>query len=323
MKPYRWGGRFYNNKHDSILVRFKNFVKSFCFVTGHHARKIFVRKKQGKVNSVASWMVRLDTPVERSHEPLITWLGHSTFLIQFAGLNIITDPMFFGGFPVFTRQLGFPISMANLPKIDVVIVSHNHKDHMDMRSLRVLKAHDPCFLVPAGNKKWFARRGFKNVIEKTWWESEHIGPMTLSFLPAIHWTSRGLLDINKTLWGSWMLEAAGYKIYFAGDTAYGDHFSAIAQRYSQIDVALMPIGPNEPRSYIAEAHVSTEEAIKAFIDLGARQFVPMHWGTFIRMGAERYDDPIGHLTEIWERYQDQLSNSMLHVVRCGEPLKLR
>jgi L-ascorbate metabolism protein UlaG (beta-lactamase superfamily) len=198
---------------------------------------------------------------------------------------------------------------------------------MDGRSLRALKVHDPLFLVPLGDKRWLLGRGFRKVIEKSWWEIEVLGApdvqVSLSFLPAVHWASRNLLDINRSLWGSWMIEVAGYKIYFAGDTAYGGHFTTISQRYSPIDIAMMPIGPNEPRRYISDAHVSSEEAVKAFIELGARHFVPMHWGTFARMGAERHDDPLKQLGAVWERYRQMLTNAVLHVVRCGDPIHIR
>ncbi len=328
MKPYLWGGRFYNDKRDSILFRLINFAQSFVCVTGHHVRQAFKEQAPRVLADVEPMFVALTNPAERSIEPLITWLGHSTFLIQIAGINIITDPMLFSGFPVFSRRLPVPIALEKLPKIDVVLISHNHKDHLDVKSLRVLQAHDPLFLVPVGNKRWFSRRGFNKVIEKTWWEKEVVElssgvQLLLSFLPAIHWTSRGLFDINKSLWGSWMIEVAGQKIYFAGDTAYGDHFTAIAERYGKIDVALMPIGPNEPRKYIAESHINSEEAIRAFIELGARHFLPMHWGTFVRMGAERHDDPLGQLKTAWEGCSHQLDYAVLHVIKCGNPLQIR
>jgi L-ascorbate metabolism protein UlaG (beta-lactamase superfamily) len=266
-------------------------------------------------------------PIASSSDPRITWLGHSTFLIQVAGINIITDPMLFDSFPIFKRRIPCPLNVENFPKIDVIIISHNHKDHLDLKSLQALKAHNPLLLVPIGNKNWFCRKGFGKVLEKTWWELESITGkgtnLSLSFLPAIHWTSRSLFDINKSLWGSWMIDVNGYKIYFAGDTAYGDHFTAIANRYSPINVALMPIGPNEPRRFIADSHINSEEAVKAFIELGAQNFIPMHWGTFSRMGAERHDDPLVQLEAAWEKQSINLSGTMLHKVQCGNPLCIK
>ncbi len=323
MQPFKWWGRFYNDSSDSILRRLKNFVRSFCHIVGHQV--IQTCKKRKPVVSCPASMEKKTaccSLASCSAQPLITWLGHSTFLIQVAGINIITDPMFSSGFPVFSRQIPLPVAPAQLPRIDAVIVSHNHKDHLDMPSIHALVAHKPLLLVPMGNKQWLTKRGCEHVVEKMWWESEVLGnsiePVTISFLPAIHWTSRGLFDINKSLWGSWLIEAAGCKIYFAGDSAYGDHFGVIAQRYGPIDIALMPIGPNEPRKFVSDSHVNAEEAVQAFIDLRARHFVPMHWGTFMRMGSERHDDPMEHLECAWQQRIQDLSGTELHVVACGE-----
>lgn len=329
MQPYKRGGRFYNHKDDSILRRLKNFSKSFFFVIRYHVWSY--GKKRSNAYSIGlknSWITFMPQ-IAHSVDPLITWLGHSTFLIQIAGVNIITDPMLFNGFPIFSRLMPFPVALNKLPKIDIVLISHNHKDHLDSKSLNFLRRHKPLFLVPVGNKGWFDWRKYENVTEKTWGESEQICahdgnttlPMIITFLPSVHWASRGLLDINKTLWGSWLIDVGGYKIYFAGDTAYGEHFSAIARRFGRIDLALMPIGPNEPREFLAEAHVNSDEAVRAFIDLKARHFIPMHWGTFGRMGAERNDDPIGQLKAAWEKYNRDLSGAELHIVKCGEPRK--
>jgi len=331
MQPYKRGGRFYNNKHDSILRRLKNFSWSFFYIRGHHFLSLL--KKQRALANTCS-LPHSCTSKTQTHslellpkagpELVITWLGHSTFLIQVAGINIVTDPIFFGKFPILSRKIPMPILPAKLPPIDVVLVSHNHKDHLDIQSLQILSQHKPLFLVPAGNGRWLKRRGYKRVVEKTWWESERIDlsvgdqSITITFLPAIHWTSRGLLDINTTLWGSWLIEASGRKIYFAGDTAYGDHFSMIAKRYGHIDVALMPIGPNEPRRYVLDSHINADEAVRAFIDLRARHFIPMHWGTFARMGAEQHSNPMSLLKLAWDKHSHDLDGAKLHIVACGE-----
>lgn len=326
MQPYKKGGRFYNDKHDSILRRLKNFMRGLFYVTGHHMLALF--KKQAERPDVSragesTFVIPEKASAQAGPKVSITWLGHSTFLIQVAGINIITDPIFSGSFPVFSRKTPLPIAPEQLPQIDVVLISHNHKDHLDVPSLKILKHHDPLFLVPEGNSRLLKRYGCERVVEKTWWESEVVdtligSSLKITFLPAIHWASRGIFDVNTTLWGSWLIEGAGQKIYFAGDTAYGDHFSLIAQRYGPIDIALMPIGPNEPRQFIAEAHINAAEAVQAFIDLRAQHFVPMHWGTFGRMGAEVHDNPIRLLKKTWEDRRSDLVGTRLHVVTCGE-----
>lgn len=330
MHPYQRNGRFYNDAHDSILRRLKNFARGFFYVTGHHILRplrkkpslpIIHTKAPEQTNGIG-----LSDPT--TPKAVITWLGHSTFLIQTAGITIITDPVFFGNFPFFSRTQPLPIAPKNLPPIDVVLISHNHKDHMDLRSLEILKKHNPLFLVPMGNKQWLKKRGYENVIEKLWWEEELIvqeetrAPIKITFLPASHWTSRGLFDINKTLWGSWLIATPEKKIYFAGDTAHGTHFSLIAQRLGPIDIALMPIGPNEPRKFLIEAHMNAEDAVQAFIELKAQHFIPMHWGTFERMGAEHHYNPAYQTSRAWATQQKMLINAHLHVIKCGEAVSI-
>ena len=133
----------------------------------------------------------------------------------------------------------------------------------------------------------------------------------------MHWTSRGLLDINKTLWGSWMIELAGFKIYFAGDTAYAEHFQKIGEIFKDIDVALMPIGPVSPRKLIGEAHTCPTQAIKAFLDLNAKCFIPMHWGTF-RSAYESFSAPAEHLIKSWDSSCDKLNGKSLKLLKVGE-----
>ena len=241
--------------------------------------------------------------------------------------------VFFLGYPIFGRFSKFvprfvlpPITLNKLPKIDVVLISHNHKDHLDEKSLYRLKNDDPLFLIPIGNGRWFSRRGFKNILEMNWWEKEDFGVgkesdgMTFSFLPATHWTGRTLFDLNKSLWGSWMIEYKGFKIYFAGDTAYSEHFKSIREYYSPIHVALMPIGPEEPRLLVDDAHTNSQQAIQAFLDLNAENFIPMHWGTF-SFGLDDFSDPIEKLRRLWDSSLDQLAKKNLHVVKFGEPKK--
>ena len=185
----------------------------------------------------------------------------------------------------------------------------------------LLKKHKPLVLVPTGDALWLKKHNF-NVIEKTWWQNESIqtstsGPIDLSFLPASHWSGRSLFDLNKSLWGSWMISHNGFKIYFAGDTAYAKHFEQIGQKFTQIDIALMPIGPNSPRKLIEDAHVSTEQSIQGFIELNAKLFIPMHWGTF-KSGGDNFLDPINALNKHWLELQTKLNNRHLHILKFGE-----
>lgn len=244
----------------------------------------------------------------------IIWIGHATFLIQTNGITILTDPIF-GNLPFLSRMMPPGIALPKLPKIDYVLLSHNHRDHMDAASLKALKKqnHDLQFLVPQGDKAWFDRRGLSGAREFNWWDEHLISRARFVFLPAVHWSQRGMFDKNKSLWGSWMIEGA-QRIYFAGDTAHGIHFNHIKQNFAPIDIALMPIGPCEPHDWMRKTHVSGEHSIQAFADLGASHFIPMHWGTF-GFGTDEFDAPIKRLHSAWNRMR---LNAQLHLLKAGQ-----
>ncbi|KKQ11058.1 MAG: hypothetical protein US22_C0043G0002 [candidate division TM6 bacterium GW2011_GWF2_36_6] len=317
-KPYIWIGRFYNHKKDFISMRL--FRAARC-LAGKMARKAVGKKYECDIEfNPANWAEAANVS-EHSHNPTITWIGHSSFLIQVGGINIVTDPVFFNLSFFAPRVLKAGIPIDKLPKIDFVIISHNHMDHMDLRSIKRLNAKfQPTFLVPHGNKKWLEQKGIKNVIEKKWWEAQVFGDDSkFTFLPAVHWTSRGILDINKTMWGSWMIEHAGFKIYFAGDTAYADHFEKIGKIFQGIDIALMPIGPVQPRKLIDEAHTCPMEAVRGFLDLDAKCFIPMHWGTF-RSAYESFSAPALGLLNSWKKFEDRLEGKSLKLLKIGESI---
>lgn len=274
-------------------------------------------------------------PIKSSEKLAITWIGHSTFLIQVGGFNILTDPIFGDLFPLFRRFIAPGIEIKNLPKIDFVIISHNHPDHMNAYALKYLKNYNNPnvkYLVPLKDKKWFDRRSFNslNVYECTWWQTlkfdnlsvnndilnEILSEIEFTFLPAFHWSQRGLFDYNKSLWGSWMIHFKDTNIYFAGDTAYSKHFECISKEFDQIDIALMPIGPCEPHDWMKESHVDAEEAGQAFIDLKAKNFIPMHWGTYF-FGIDNFHLPHDRLINWWRR-QDFTQNELLHILKFGQ-----
>ena len=313
--PKKSGNRFYLDK--------KFAPESFLFGTIPSFVKSYVsRGKKGPV-STHDWIMQKQ-PLSCSIEPIITWIGHASFLIQLGGINILTDPVF-GDLWLFKRQLPAGIAADLLPHIDVVLLSHNHHDHMDAGSLKALRhMKEIRFLVPQGDKRWFDRRGFTGVSEHTWWDQISINrgegqSIQCSFLPAAHWSKRGLFDTNRSLWGSWMIEWNGNQIYFGGDTAYSDHFSCIAHEFSSVDIALLPIGPCEPREWMKRSHLSAAQAGQAFLDLDARHFVPMHWGTFT-FGVDHFRTPLDQLQFWWSDQQEVLKAKQLHVVKVGQQL---
>ena len=230
-------------------------------------------------------------------EPTLTWVGHATFLLQVEGLNVLTDPVFSRRVSPFSfagpeRLAPLGLTLEELPAIDLVLVSHNHYDHLDEMAVTWLARTNPnlSFVVPLGLKAWFAKRGIHRVLELDWWQSGDIGAARLTALPAQHFSGRSPFDRNATLWCSLLLDVGGRKIYFGGDTGYSKDFADIGAAHPGIDLALLPIGAYEPNWFMRSVHVNPEEAVRIFRDLGARHAAAMHWGTF-RLTLEALDEP--------------------------------
>lgn len=230
----------------------------------------------------------------------VTMVGHATLLIQLAGLNILTDPVWsdraspvaFAG----PRRVTRPgIDLEALPPIDVILLSHNHYDHLDMAALRALHARqDPLTVTPLGNDAIIHGRIPDARVEVgDWGDAVAIAPGARAHIvPALHWSSRGPRDRRMALWGGFVVEAAGKLVYFAGDTGYGtgNIFRAIGARFDAIDLAILPIGAYDPRWFMAAQHCDPDEAVRIFEDVGAKAAVGMHWGTF-KLTDEPRDDP--------------------------------
>ncbi len=233
----------------------------------------------------------------------ITWIGHSSFLIQIGGRSLLTDPIWSqkaGAGPFGPARMVPPgLRLSDLPPIDLVLISHNHYDHLDLGTIRWL-GNRPTYLVPARLGAWFYALGCTKVHECTWWEHLEALDLHFDFVPAQHWSRRTTWDTNRTLWGGWIVSDGRQKLYFAGDSAYFSGFKLIGQRYPGLDIAFMPIGAYEPRWFMQSAHVNPEEAGQAFLDVGARILIPMHWGTF-RLSTERPDDPPKRLASWWQQ----------------------
>lgn len=234
---------------------------------------------------------------EKFNSTALTWIGHSTYLIQIDTINILTDPVwsmrvgpqnFIG-----PKRLTPPaVPWDKLPRIDVVLISHSHFDHLDKPTVERLQADfDPLFIVPLGIKEILYEWGITMVEERDWWETVNVADLEFVCTPAQHNSRRGLFDANKTLWSGWLIIGNDETIYFAGDTGYFPEFPKIKNRSSrQIDVAILPIGAYKPRWYMRFMHLDPHDALVAFQELEARFFAGMHWGAFD--GAdERLDDP--------------------------------
>jgi L-ascorbate metabolism protein UlaG (beta-lactamase superfamily) len=297
-----------------------NFFKSFVFV---QRNRPWCRVERAEV--LKDWHAP-EEPLSCSLDPVITWIGHATFLIQVDGVNILTDPIFFDVSFFFPRIAPPGIPPEKLPKIDYLLISHDHRDHMEKRSLHKLVSHNPVVLVPQGLGKRLNRRGFKNVFEHNWGDKFKIQTgshknLTFTFLPAAHWAGCNIFNMHKSKYGSWMIEHESHTIYFAGDTSYDNHFKEIGSEFKNIDTSILPIGPVEPRHIIANSHIDAEEAFKAFKDLMAKNFIPMHWGTF-QLGGERFLSPLETLKATWLRAQEAIGEKKLLILKFGAPQKL-
>lgn len=246
----------------------------------------------------------------------ITFINHSTVLIRLNGVTILTDPVFTRTVAMIVPRLKLPgIPLSELPPIDIILLSHNHYDHLNMKSLRRLRRRGQSIVVvPRGVVKWPRRAGLENIIELNWWDKlplERHG-FTITCVPARHFSGRGLFDHNKTLFCGYVIESDGTTVYFAGDTSYFSVFGEIARKFS-IDVALLPIGAYRP-DFFRRMHMSPEDALSAFVDLNARAMVPIHWGTF-RISEEPIHEPPLRLTTAADRMGIV---DKIHILRNGK-----
>lgn len=227
----------------------------------------------------------------------VTFIGHSTFLLQLPGLNLLTDPFFsdraspvsWAG-PKRVRPPALPL--GQLPRIDVVLVSHNHYDHLDLPALRWLaRQRQPLIVTTLGNKTWLERRGVGRVVELDWWQARQAPPETeIICTPAQHFAARTPWDRCRTLWGGFVLKTPAGQIYFAGDSGFFGGFKDIGARLGPIDLAFLPIGAYEPRWFMAPVHMNPAEAVRAHQDLRARRSFGMHFGT-VQLTDEAVDAP--------------------------------
>ncbi|MEY1660736.1 MBL fold metallo-hydrolase [Isoalcanivorax beigongshangi] len=264
---------------------------------------------------------RLAAPVA----PQLTWIGHSTFLFQHRGLNLLTDPVFSERASPFQwlgprRYTPPALTVAALPPIHQVLISHNHYDHLDHHSVMALHQRFGdalTWFVPTGVAAWFHRRGIRQVRECGWWEGAEQDGAEAFLVPAQHFSGRGVSDGNHSLWGGWIWDCGDLRLYFAGDTGYGGCFAEIGALFPDIDLALIPIGAFEPRWLMQPVHVNPDEAVRIHRDIGARRSVGMHWGTFVLT-----DEPMDAPPHVLQRAlaEQQVPSTDFIVMAHGETL---
>ena len=255
-----------------------------------------------------------------------TFINHSSFLLQVGGLNLLTDPVYsdrvgpcnLGG-PKRARPPGLPFEQ--LPRIDCVLISHNHYDHLDVATLRKLEQRfDPLFVSTLGNERFLRRKGLLKTIELDWWERHQVRPeVELVLTPAQHFSSRHLFDRDQTLWGGFAISSRTHRVYFVGDSGYGEHFREIGRRLPDIDLALIPIGAYEPRWFMRFAHVNPDEAVRIHLDVRSRLSIGMHFGTF-QLTDEAIDDPPNALREALR--QHGVSHESFLVPEFGQTVRV-
>ncbi|MFN0098160.1 MAG: MBL fold metallo-hydrolase [Gemmatimonadaceae bacterium] len=248
---------------------------------------------------------------DASRPPALTWIGHATALLQIAGVTVLTDPMFsrFASPVPFAGPRRFQppgVSLESLPRVDVVLISHTHFDHLDLRSVRHLARQPggpPLFLVPAGLDAWFdahvpgvSSRGASPTVRALQWDTHAHAPtvapgFAFHFLPVQHWTNRSLFRRNDTAWGSWAVLHDRFRFWFAGDLGYSDDVARIGARFGRFDLAAIPIGAYEPRWLMRGQHVNPDEAVQVMHDVGAERAVAVHWGTFALSDEAPHEPP--------------------------------
>ena len=300
--------RFKNTDEDAAGKSFREFLKWS-----------FTNKKPELVaiDSSDEWKELTSTSTD-----YLVWIGHATYLINKDGLTILTDPVFskraspvrFAG-P--KRLIPPAIPIDQLPNIDVITVSHNHYDHLDLRSLKKIYKANPnaIFLVPKGDKKRLERRGIENVKEFLWWEDIEIKGSKFTFTPVQHWSARGIADRNKSLWGGWFMNLKSEIIYHAGDTGYSSDFIETKKRLGSPSLSLIPVGAYAPRWFMKTNHVNPPEAIQVALDLESKKNFGMHWGTFQLTDEEIMEPP-----ELLKQSLNKLglSEEFFRVLRPGQ-----
>ena len=298
-KPFKIENGIFVNNYVSHKSNFKDFWKW--------------RKESNKPESIEFPLAKNNPKYLKSnkYERTITWVGHSTFLIQIDGINILTDPHFtkrasplsFIG-PSRTTPPGLKID--DLPFINLVLISHNHYDHLDAKTIKQLlrkqNINQPIFFVPLKLKESISKLGASNVIEHEWWQMSKYKTLEIYSVPVQHWSKRTFNDTNKTLWCGWVVKMSSFKYFFVGDTGYSKDFQDIQKMFGEFDLCTIPIGAYAPRWFMKDSHCNVEEAIQIHRDVNSKKSIAMHWGTF-QLTDEPMDEPIKLLKKLSKKFK--------------------
>lgn len=312
-KPAHHGPAGFSNSDPSVVIgNFPWYEMVWRSLRGDF--KPLSAPKSGYANFAKEWSVAVDHArlAQRQQAPVVTWLGHVSMLLQIGGLNVLIDPTladFAGPYGRFgaPRMVGAPLRGDELPAVDVLLISHNHYDHLCDATIAAMVASGqrPRVFVPLRLKAWFDARNIPNVTELDWWDHVDVSsdtdgkalpqPVRIHFTPAQHWSRRTPFDTNASLWGGYLVEhrpdaADAWRFLFPGDTGYSADFKEIRKRLGAVDLLALPIGAYLPRDFMKMMHVNPADAVQLMLDLDAKQAMGVHWGTF-KLTQEPFDQP--------------------------------
>lgn len=258
------------------------------------ANKLPLPPKQGYEHFILNWLQTIDLSGQND---AIWWLGHASIMLRISGRIILIDPVlsdrispvsFWGP----KRMTPAPITVNALPKVDMVLISHNHYDHLDKQTITAIAKSSPNveFYVPLGLKNWFQAQGISRITELDWWDEIQLDWFSLTFTPAKHWSVRTLFDKNRSLWGGFVIKVPGFSFYFSGDSAYSPSLHSIYDNLGPFDLVCLPIGAYLPRWFMNLAHMDPADAVKLYQYFGQPKVIPIHWGVF-ELGDESLDEP--------------------------------
>ncbi|HVD97751.1 MAG TPA: MBL fold metallo-hydrolase [Cytophagaceae bacterium] len=307
--PLDQDGLFINPEFPTIL----SFREIFKYLTTKNPQRS-IKKHDPWHISVLKEDGWLNDPEDK-----IVWLGHASFFIQLAGLRILIDPMF-GNLAVAKRHSQLPVDPKKLSNIDYILISHAHYDHCDKKSIKLLAENNPQAKILCGlNLDKLISKWVSNSVQTAGWyqQYETKGDLLITFVPSRHWANRSLFDINTTLWGGFVIQSGDKCIYFSGDSGYGSHFKEIGKYFSDIDVAMIGAGAYAPTWFMGQHHQDPYKALEAFHAVGAKTFIPFHYGTF-----DSADEPMGEPEQILTKLNAEGKISTLKILKLGEKFKI-
>jgi len=317
--PLEWKGTPLDSKGRFLNHEFA-FVDSFKELWKWQTMKN--PQKAEKKNDTWKLACQTDSNFLESSEDCIVWLGHASFFIRIAGITLLIDPVLFN-VSLIKRKSKLPVDPKTLKNIDYILISHDHRDHCDSKSLKLLAKNNPhaTYLTGLNVDQVIKKITQSSSIQAAGWYQQYNtkASLTITYVPTRHWGRRYLTDTNVRLWGGFVIQGAGKTIYFGGDSGYGSHFADLAKIFPSIDYAMIGIGAYKPEFFMGQSHLSPIDGLKAFKDTHAKYLIPMHYGTF-----DLADEPVGDPIRVLKMEQDKhpAQGEVLYVC-AGEKIILK